>query len=140
MRPRSALASCSSPDPKCFLMLRWICQKANTACIRPVAPTGGPAAISPPAGVPEASHHPRRVDRDRPFLLQLQSVVDLRQEGMTLLDELPAFPVLAKGQILVGLDLRRGVGVVQFDEVEFLDRILYPRHPVGLHLVGDPDL
>src|SRR4030067_210106 len=72
------------------------------------------------------------VARVRPFLLQLQSVVDLRQEGMTLLDELPALPVFAKSQILVGLDLRRGVGVVQFDEVECLDRIPAPRHPVGL--------
>src|SRR5208283_1898895 len=48
--PLLASGTCSALVLRCFPIVPWSCQKAKTACIRPVAPTGWPQARRPPEG------------------------------------------------------------------------------------------
>src|SRR6266513_4695726 len=50
IRPRLAFLTWSLSFPRCFPTEPCNCQKANTACINPVAPTGWPQASKPPEG------------------------------------------------------------------------------------------
>jgi len=59
-----------------------------------------------------------RIDRGRARVRDREAIVDLLQEGIAVLDEVVPLPVLAQPEVLVGLDLAGGVGVVQLDEVE----------------------
>src|SRR5262249_33718180 len=59
-----------------------------------------------------------------------------RNGRVAFLDEPAALAVTAEAPVLIGLDLRAGVGVVQLDEAEIADRILDPGHAVGLDRRG----
>ncbi len=72
-----------------------------------------------------------RIDRQRPGMRKLHPIIDIRHEGMAILDKFPALPVPAKTQVFIGLDLGGGVGVMKLDEVKFFKRIRDPGHPVG---------
>src|SRR6059036_1702031 len=48
---RLAFLTWSLSFPKCFPREPCNCQNANTACIKPVAPTGWPQASKPPEGL-----------------------------------------------------------------------------------------
>src|SRR5437773_12256403 len=50
---------------------------------------------------------------------------------MALINEPPASAVFAQAEILVGLELTRTVGVVEFDDVEIFKRIADTSHPVS---------
>ena len=92
------------------------CQRANTPCIRPVAPTGCPQAIRPPEGLTGQTGVSGK----------LQAVIDARHEGFARGGEGPAFAVAAQAQVFVGLDLAGGVGVVQLDEIQLVQRVGMP--------------
>src|SRR5574337_1380301 len=93
--------------------------------------TGGPHRM---AAGDQAS---RRVDGKRPGLLEIKAVVEIGQKRVPLLRPSTTLPVLAEAHILVGLDLGRGIGIVQLDEVQLLDRMGDPGHLVG-QLGGHP--
>ena len=73
-----------------------------------------------------------RIHRQASLFRQTHAVIHARQKRDAAFDESSALPVLAKPQVLVGLDLRGGVGVVQLDEAQILQRMADPCHLVGL--------
>src|SRR4030066_106896 len=89
--------------------------------------------------MPAGDQPSRRIHRTDWFFGQLQPVVNARHEGLTTGGKPPALPIAAQTHVLVGLDLRRGIGIVQLNEADFLKWVLdtsmlvsLPRgHPPG---------
>src|SRR5271157_1671914 len=63
-------------------------------------------------GVSARDQSTGRIHRHRPLVGEVQAVLDILQERMSLLDEIVPLPIPAEPDVLVGLYLRTGVGVM----------------------------
>ncbi len=66
---------------------------------------------------------PRRVDRTNRLPRQVQAIIHTGHKGLPAGGEFPTLSVPAQAHVLVGLDLAGGVGVVQLNKVNFLQRV-----------------
>ena len=123
--PLRALCTCRVWSPKCLPMAALQLPDGEDGLHQ----AGGADRV--PAGDQTAG----RVDRASGSFWQLQSVIDARHEGLAGGGKWTALSVAAQSQVFVGLDLAGGVGVVQLDEIQFLQRVLDAGHFVG-HIAG----
>src|SRR5207249_42704 len=62
--------------------------------------------------MPAGQESPRWIDRQASLLGQAHAIVNPRHKGGAALHECSTFTVLTQTEVFIGLDLRRGVGIV----------------------------